>query len=112
MLCDADTHMAMLPKALKRAREQLGLTDYQVAEKIRSSPSVIQGWESGRNLPQFSYFLMALEAYGLDFASFHQILAEVYADMQLGEIRRRMEQIEEKLKAIQQQHSVDAKAAT
>jgi transcriptional regulator with XRE-family HTH domain len=111
MLCDASTHTALFPKALKRAREQLGLTDYQVAEKLQSSPSVIQGWESGRNLPQFSYFLMALEAYGLDFASFHQILADVYVDVQLSEIRERMDRIQGELD-VMKERSVAPKATT
>ena len=51
--------------------------------------------------PQYSYLLKLLEVYGLDLGGFHQLLAEIHADMQRDEIERRMGEMTDRLNAVE-----------
>ena len=45
---------AVQPAVLKWARESLGLTIVDVAQKLKKSPDIIQSWETGRSFPSYS----------------------------------------------------------
>ena len=51
----------MTPKEIVKLREDLGLTQRQLAEKIGAHQPTVARWEVGRNTPRGAY-LKALEA--------------------------------------------------
>lgn len=82
--------------SLREARKRSGLSMSQAAAKIGISGQALQKHEEGFNLPQLEIFLRELAAYGLDFASFHQLLLEV-------KLVQRIKALEETVRALTEQ---------
>lgn len=102
MLCDANACARLIPTALRKARLRAGLSEYQAAERIISTPQVIENWENGKNSPQLANLLSVLEAYGLDMCSFGRLLNEVYSEERLEEMEKRLERMAGRLETIEQ----------
>lgn len=73
-----------LPKALRLARDNANLSYACAARKARVSRPALEKHETGTNLPTVDNFLDELEAYGLDFMSFHELLIEVRIREKVG----------------------------
>ena len=54
-----------LQTILKQKRNELQLTQEEVAEKIHVSRQTISNWENGRNLPDLSSLILISEIYGI-----------------------------------------------
>ena len=92
----------LVPMGLREARMRSGLKADQAAARIGISVQALQKHEEGQNLPQLEVFLRELAAYGLDFASFNQLLLEVKmakrinaVEAKVQELRLRVNQVEE-----------------
>lgn len=66
----------LFPKALRLARENAKLDQNEAARKAGVSKQALIKHEDGKNLPILANFLDELEAYGIDFAAFHEFLLE------------------------------------
>ena len=86
----------LVPLGLQEARKRSGLSMRLAAGKIGISVQAIQKHEEGLNLPQLKIFLRELAAYGLDFASFQQLLLEV-------KLAQRIEALEKNVRALAEQ---------
>lgn len=53
-------------KVLKQERERLGLTQTQLAERMKTTQQNIGHWESGRSLPKHDAYEKLLEVFGTD----------------------------------------------
>ena len=51
---------------IKEARKRAGLTQAQLARRMRTTQSAIARWERGRSLPAFRTVVRAIRACGLD----------------------------------------------
>lgn len=60
---DISEHMAA---TLKRYRENVGLTVYEVGEKIGKSGKTVSAWEHGRGKPDADTFLVLCELYHVE----------------------------------------------
>lgn len=85
-----------VPLGLCVARKRSDLTLDQAAAEIGISSQALQKHEKGYNLPQLEVFLKELTTYGLDFASFHQLLLEV-------KVTQRVKALEKKVQALAEQ---------
>ncbi|MGF0021111.1 helix-turn-helix transcriptional regulator [Acidaminococcus fermentans] len=52
--------------SLKAARVNAGLTQLEVAKKLRKNKQTIVNWEMGRNLPDVANFAALCSLYGAD----------------------------------------------
>jgi len=101
MVLDADTQLSLTPQALRKARERAGLNLGDVVQRSGISWPALQNYECPGHSPQYAYLLRLLEVYGLDLGGFHQLLAEIHADMQRDEIERRMGEMKDRLNAVE-----------
>ena len=58
--------MKMIGSRLKRLRQEKGLTQEQLAEKLYVSVRTVSRWECGRNLPDTDTLVMLSDFYGTD----------------------------------------------
>lgn len=86
----------LVPLGLREARKRSSLTESKAAAEIGISKQALQKHEEGCNLPQLDVFLRELAVYGLDFASFHQLLFEV-------KMVQRIEALKEDVRALIEQ---------
>jgi DNA-binding XRE family transcriptional regulator len=93
----------LVPLGLREARKRSGLTVRQAATKIEIKEQTLQIHEEGRNLPQLDVFLHELAAYGLDFASFHQLLLEVKMAQRIEALEEEIQALTQRLEQVQEQ---------
>lgn len=93
----------LVPLGLREARERSGLTVRSAATKIGISDQALQIHEEGGNLPQLEVFLRELAAYGLDFASFHQLLLEVKMSQRIEALEEEIQALTQRLEQVQEQ---------
>jgi len=105
----AELHKKLLPHALKRAREQAGLSIEEAASRSGISELALQNHEFGTHLPAMDCFLFELQTYGLDFGRFHELLLEVYSDLIDDDISGRMNELETRLKALEEASTTAAR---
>lgn len=110
MRFDAALYKKLIPKALKRAREQAGLSIEEAAKQTGITTSTFYNNEFGIHLPAMDYFLLELQIYGLDFGRFHELLLEVYADLVHDETSERMDKLELRLQAMEEGLTPNVKA--
>ncbi|MCO6007546.1 helix-turn-helix transcriptional regulator [Actinoallomurus purpureus] len=60
------TPRAFVAKELRRAREQMGMTQAALAKAIFASDSLVAAWESGRRVPKPKYVAPLVEILGID----------------------------------------------
>ena len=65
------------PKALRLAREKPNIKLEVAARKAGIDKLTLENHERGKNPPTLDFFFKELNAYGLDFMSFHELLLEV-----------------------------------
>ena len=99
----------LIPLALKRAREQRGFTIDQAVLQSKIDKLTLENHERGINLPNMHFFLLELQTYGLDFGRFHELLLEVDNEMRQKELEEKIQQLEQRLLALEQ--SVKPKAS-
>lgn len=80
----ADEIRVLFPKALQLARDKHNFSRNEAANKAHISIQALVQHEGGGNLPNLDNFFDELNAYGLDFMSFHELLLEVKLREQYG----------------------------
>jgi hypothetical protein len=83
----------LFPIALRLARHNAGLSIEQAARKAHIDKLTLLNHESGINFPQGEHFLSELDAYGIDFMAFHELLLQ-------ARITGRLETLEEEVKTL------------
>jgi len=65
------------PIALRLAREKANLQIDVAARKAKVNKLTLENHEIAKNPPTLDFFFKELNAYGLDFMTFHELLLEV-----------------------------------
>lgn len=82
--------------ALRRGRVRAGLTQQDAAERIGVTTNTVGRWERGQTAPHGRLLTKALEVYGLSVEYGER------DDVPVGELRRRLEQLEAEVRELRQ----------
>src|SRR5437867_1175651 len=90
MYVRSEDAIQFVPRALELARKRARLSPLKAAKRAGVTEQMIPKYEAGANSPSLETFFRLLGGYGMSLADFHQLVAEVSADVRLEALESRI----------------------